>query len=172
MVFKRIICQNRYVALETPSRPPPPQFMAKTILNFHFDYPQPSLTITWDLKILCDSLRQGINKLHKPLAEVWDGLSAHFHSPLLFVAIDTAAHELGLGWSITWSHIHTWCFFFSFPSSKCVNCCIIGHCTMLPLSTKSCSKSSKLRPIWMDNFVMRFPTSPKSGSSRCARNTL
>ena len=37
MVFKNIIFQNRYVALETPSRPPPP-FMANTILNFHFDY--------------------------------------------------------------------------------------------------------------------------------------
>ena len=37
MVFKKIIFQNRYVALETPSRPPPP-FMANTILNFHFDY--------------------------------------------------------------------------------------------------------------------------------------
>ena len=109
------------------------------------------LTITWDLEILCDSLRQGINKLHKPLAEVWDGLSAHFHSPLLFVAIDTAAHELGLGWSITWSHIHTW-WFFNFPSSKCVNYCIIGHCTMLPLSTKSCLKSSKLRPILNGQF--------------------
>ena len=43
MVFKKIIFQNRYVALETPSRPPPP-FMAKAILNFHFDYLTPSLT--------------------------------------------------------------------------------------------------------------------------------
>ena len=39
MVFKKIIFQNRYVALETP-----PPFMAKTILNFHFDYLTPSLT--------------------------------------------------------------------------------------------------------------------------------
>ena len=30
------------MALETPSRPPP--FMAKSILNFHFDYLTPSLT--------------------------------------------------------------------------------------------------------------------------------
>ena len=36
MVFKIIIFQNRYVALETPSRPPP--LMANTILNCHFDY--------------------------------------------------------------------------------------------------------------------------------------
>ena len=36
--FKKIIFQNRYVALETP-----PPFMAKTILNFHFDYLNPSL---------------------------------------------------------------------------------------------------------------------------------
>ena len=40
MVFKKIIFQNRYEALETP-RPP---FMAKAILNFHFDYLTPSLT--------------------------------------------------------------------------------------------------------------------------------
>ena len=47
MVFKKIIFQNRYVALETP-----PPFMANTILNFHFDYPQPSITpirIIWYL---------------------------------------------------------------------------------------------------------------------------
>ena len=37
----KIIFQNRYVALETPSRPPP--FMANAILNFHFDYWHPSL---------------------------------------------------------------------------------------------------------------------------------
>ena len=42
MVFKKIIFQNRYVALETPSRPPP--FMANTILNFHFDYLNNSLS--------------------------------------------------------------------------------------------------------------------------------
>ena len=42
MVFKKIIFQNRYVALETPSRLP--RFMANTILNFHFDYWNPSLT--------------------------------------------------------------------------------------------------------------------------------
>ena len=41
MVFKKIIFQNRYVALQTPSRPPP--FMAKTILNFHFDFLNRSL---------------------------------------------------------------------------------------------------------------------------------
>ena len=41
MVFKKIIFQNRYVALETPS-------MENTILNFHFDYPHPSLSwIVW-----------------------------------------------------------------------------------------------------------------------------
>ena len=46
MVFKKIIFQNRYVALETPSRPPP--FMANTILNFHFDYLHTSLRLgTW-----------------------------------------------------------------------------------------------------------------------------
>ena len=43
MVFKKIIFQNRYVAFETPSGPPPLPFMANTILNFHFDYPHPSL---------------------------------------------------------------------------------------------------------------------------------
>ena len=45
MVFKKIIFQNRYVALETPSRPPP--FMANTILNFHFDYLHTSLRLRW-----------------------------------------------------------------------------------------------------------------------------
>ena len=43
MVFKKIIFQNRYVALETPSRPP---FMAKAILNFNFDYLNPSLRLS------------------------------------------------------------------------------------------------------------------------------
>ena len=42
MIFKKIIFQNRYVALETPSRPPP--FMAKASLNFYLDYLTPSLT--------------------------------------------------------------------------------------------------------------------------------
>ena len=31
------------MALETPSRPPAPPFMANAILNFHFDYLTPSL---------------------------------------------------------------------------------------------------------------------------------
>ena len=41
----KIIFQNRYVALETPSRPPrdPPPFMANAILNFPFDFPHTSL---------------------------------------------------------------------------------------------------------------------------------
>ena len=43
MVFKKIIFQNSLMANETPSRPPPP-FMANAILNFHFDYLNPSLT--------------------------------------------------------------------------------------------------------------------------------
>ena len=34
----KIIFQNRYVALETP-----PPFMANAILNFHFDFLNPSL---------------------------------------------------------------------------------------------------------------------------------
>ena len=38
----KIIFQNRYMALETPLRPPPP-FMANAILNFHFDFLHPSL---------------------------------------------------------------------------------------------------------------------------------
>ena len=44
----KIIFQNRYVALETPSRPTPP-FMANTILNFHFDYLTPSLSVHLEL---------------------------------------------------------------------------------------------------------------------------
>ena len=41
MVFKKIIFQNSLMANETPSRPPP--FMANAILNFHFDFLNPSL---------------------------------------------------------------------------------------------------------------------------------
>ena len=37
--FKKIIFQNRHVALETH----PPSFMVNAILNFHFDYLNPSL---------------------------------------------------------------------------------------------------------------------------------
>ena len=37
----KIIFQNRYLALETGLDPPP--FMANAILNFHFDYLNPSL---------------------------------------------------------------------------------------------------------------------------------
>ena len=40
MVFKKIIFQNRYVELETP----PPSWK-KNILNFHFDYLNPSLIV-------------------------------------------------------------------------------------------------------------------------------
>ena len=47
MVFKKIIFQNRYVALETPSRPPP--FMANTILNFHFDYRHTFLSLNLNM---------------------------------------------------------------------------------------------------------------------------
>ena len=47
--FKKIIFQNRYVALETPSRPPLSPFMANAILNFHFDYWHPSLIKGEDL---------------------------------------------------------------------------------------------------------------------------
>ena len=43
MVFKKIIFQNSLMANETPSRPPPP-FMANAILNFHFDFLNPSLS--------------------------------------------------------------------------------------------------------------------------------
>ena len=43
MVFDKNHFENRYVALETPSRPPP--FMPNAILNFHFDYWHLSLTL-------------------------------------------------------------------------------------------------------------------------------
>ena len=45
----KIIFQNRYVALETPSRPPP--FMANAILNFHFDFLNPSLTVKTSFQV-------------------------------------------------------------------------------------------------------------------------
>ena len=41
MVFKKIIFQNRYVALKIGLDPPP--FIANAILNFHFDFLNPSL---------------------------------------------------------------------------------------------------------------------------------
>ena len=47
MVFKKIIFQNRYVALETP-----PPFMANTILNFHFDYLNPSLRFSQEFLVI------------------------------------------------------------------------------------------------------------------------
>ena len=40
----KIIFQNRYVALETGLDPPP--FMANAILNFHFDFLNPSLRLS------------------------------------------------------------------------------------------------------------------------------
>ena len=46
MVFKKIIFQNRYVALESPRDPPP--FMANTILNFNFDYLTTRLSLEVD----------------------------------------------------------------------------------------------------------------------------
>ena len=42
MVFKKLIVQNTYVELETPT----PPFMEKSILNFHFDYWIISLSAT------------------------------------------------------------------------------------------------------------------------------
>ena len=44
MVLKKIIFQNRYVALEIGLDHPP--FMANAILNFHFDFLNTSLTYT------------------------------------------------------------------------------------------------------------------------------
>ena len=44
MVLKKIIFQNRYVALEIGLDPP--HFMANAILNFHFDFLNTSLTYT------------------------------------------------------------------------------------------------------------------------------
>ena len=68
MVFKEIIFQNRYVALETPSRPPP--FMEKSILNFHFDYLHPSLSLQAARKRhLCPQNFEG----------VWSSMSDSLH---------------------------------------------------------------------------------------------
>ena len=47
----KIIFQNRYVALETPSETHPP-FMANAILNFHFDYPHLSLIETTSIMVM------------------------------------------------------------------------------------------------------------------------
>ena len=72
----KIIFQNRYVALETPSRPPPP-FMANAILNFHFDFLTTSL--------MNNSNNNNINKF-------WVGQQSHFPS---FAERDAVA---GLRW--------------------------------------------------------------------------
>ena len=53
-VLTKFFFQNRYVAHETPSRPPP--FLANTILNFHFDYWNPSLIIFLAILILLNSV--------------------------------------------------------------------------------------------------------------------
>ena len=47
--FKKIIFQNSLMANETPSRPPPPPLMANAILNFHFDFLTPSLSLSKEL---------------------------------------------------------------------------------------------------------------------------
>ena len=49
--LKKSFFQNRYVALETPSRPPP--LIANAILNFHFDYLNPSLSVFPAVRFAC-----------------------------------------------------------------------------------------------------------------------
>ena len=61
MVFKKIIFQNTYVALETPSRPPP--FMGNAILNFHLDFLTTSLILNqnvFDTFYSFNTLRSGV----------------------------------------------------------------------------------------------------------------
>ena len=65
MVFKKIIFQNRYVALETPSSPPP--FMANAILNFHFDFLKPSLKAFTAIFGECLNYKSGLRILIWPL---------------------------------------------------------------------------------------------------------
>ena len=48
--FQKIIFQNRYVALGTPSRPP--------ILNFHFDYPHTSLIYHNCILLICNKIQK------------------------------------------------------------------------------------------------------------------
>ena len=65
MVFKKIIFQNRYVALETPP------FMAKAILNSYFDYLNPSLIASHVsgtfVSLLASSLPRVVRRLGKVL---------------------------------------------------------------------------------------------------------
>ena len=61
MVFKKIIFQNRYVALETPP------FMANAILNFHFDFLTTSLTHKCEFP---EELSLAEEQLEQPLSTI------------------------------------------------------------------------------------------------------
>ena len=97
MVFKKIIFQNRYVALETPSRPPP--FMANTILNFHFDYWNTSLILAWDTIILERSdYHPRLQHLPHPHAHIHLPLPLpHPHHHLAQHAVNLRFYSLNLG---------------------------------------------------------------------------
>ena len=91
MVFKKIIFQNRYVALETPSGPPP--FMANTILIFHFDYPHPSLIADHELDVDSEDFLFVLCRCHdspsQPVSETilhW-GRSDDVDIPVVYVPV-------------------------------------------------------------------------------------
>ena len=89
--FKKIICQNRYVELETP-----PPFMAKTILNFHFDYWNPSLTYSSSVHIESEQLQGPGSQLAAQRARPKSRLSRSlcWFKSNLFSAAQVPAHRL------------------------------------------------------------------------------
>ena len=98
--LKKIIFQNRYVALETPSRPPPSPFMANAILNFHFDYWHPSLRLSqpqknWQSRKYFSKRGQLIFGLKKLLKKSWH---PYFSSSYIDYKL-CGQSCLGLGWN-------------------------------------------------------------------------
>ena len=91
MVLKKIIFQNRYVELETP-----PPFMAKTILNFHFDYWNPSLTYSSSVHIESEQLQGPGSQLAAQRARPKSRLSRSlcWFKSNLFSAAQVPAHRL------------------------------------------------------------------------------
>ena len=85
MVFKKILFQNRYVELETPP------LMEKSILNFHFDYLNPSLMFP---KIVKENI-VNINRKHDVLA-----FSKHRprHRIAMFLSKTSPKHRIVKNW--------------------------------------------------------------------------
>ena len=89
------------------SRPPrdPPPFLAKTTLNFHFEYPQPSLRMTWltlcpQTQVRSEGLLDTMTCLMDHLAERQEE-EANFN----FIEEKIAQPLIDLGVDITFEHV-------------------------------------------------------------------